>query len=491
MVAEDHAESATSARAIYSVIRHRLLSTSRDNLLPLVYLIDSILKNVKGQYIAAVEKDAQAWMSTVHGQLTTAQQAKLQRVFQTWSDARIFTPESLKIMGRCFDQRTSGRAIGSNVTTVAGIHRTSDGTLLLAAPLKREMQAVLDELQSGTQDELEKVSLERLAELNPDLLASIKSTAEDNMAVVNSHGNSHNMSLSKSNQPAFLQDMRSPEELQLEQDWAKLSWDKPKTMQVVDKLQYKPSPDVDILYTQAEALQMTVYLAAGQALAAVLESTWNRLEQNEEHHQRQNALQLRQEATTNHRSMIDKALFTNDGVKHKNETAIGLLYQMGLPFVSSSDGRRFATQMELSRHLDALFKRSQLEKTMARTEERGWCVAESIWTRQEAEVDDAQQPTTSTTDTTNYVNAEQPGDIFPADEARDRCVICGINFKMFFDNDNGMYVYRNCREVTLENDDAAEEETSQVLVHTTCWNALGAPEMLTLDQALQETLMHA
>jgi pre-mRNA cleavage complex 2 protein Pcf11 len=74
----------------------------------------------------------------------------------------------------------------------------------------------------------------------------------------------------------------------------------------------------------------------------------------------------------------------------------------------------------------------------------------------------------------------------PADESRDRCVICGINFKMFFDNENGIYMYNNCREIEVLNDDAAEKESESMLVHITCWRGLGSPPVLTMDQALQE-----
>ena len=54
---------------------------------------------------------------------------------------------------------------------------------------------------------------------------------------------------------------------------------------------------------------------------------------------------------------IDRSLFTNDGIKKLSMAIVGLLYEIGLPFVSSADGKRFATQLELSNHLDSLFKR--------------------------------------------------------------------------------------------------------------------------------------
>ena len=76
----------------------------------------------------------------------------------------------------------------------------------------------------------------------------------------------------------------------------------------------------------------------------------------------------------------------------------------------------------------------------------------------------------------------------PADESRDRCVICGINFKMIFDHDEGIYMYNNCREIEVLNDEAAAKEKEDMLVHVTCWRALGSPDDLMADQTLQDSL---
>lgn len=132
---------------------------------------------------------------------------------------------------------------------------------------------------------------------------------------------------------------------------------------------------------------------------------------------------------------------------------------------------------------------------MERTEERGWYVADSIWTGETSEDDVAitTEPTDgATADAANISEADRDPSSFtmPADESRDRCVICGINFKMVLDNDDGGYLYNNCREIEVLNDDAAEKESESMLVHVTCWRALGSPEVLDSDQALQETGHH-
>jgi pre-mRNA cleavage complex 2 protein Pcf11 len=127
---------------------------------------------------------------------------------------------------------------------------------------------------------------------------------------------------------------------------------------------------------------------------------------------------------------------------------------------------------------------------MARTEERGWYVSNSVWSG-EAKADElaaSDEDPEAAGPTASEEDADPSTFTMPADESRDRCVICGINFKMFFDNDDGIYKYSNCREIEVMNDDAAEKESEEMLVHVTCWRGLGSPLTLTQDQALQEAM---
>jgi pre-mRNA cleavage complex 2 protein Pcf11 len=104
MVAEDHADSVTNAEAIYKVIREPLISASvhSDRKLPLVYVIDSILKNVRGKYVQIIEEDAKTWMPVVYGVLPEDKRAKLKKVWDLWKDAGVFSTENWNEMGQCF-----------------------------------------------------------------------------------------------------------------------------------------------------------------------------------------------------------------------------------------------------------------------------------------------------------------------------------------------------------------------------------------------------
>jgi pre-mRNA cleavage complex 2 protein Pcf11 len=359
------------------------------------------------------------------------------------------------------------------------------------------MQGVLDEMQSGMENELEKVSLDRLAEINPDLLENIKQAAHSNM---NSDGSNNKDGSQTNHMPAYFTETRSQEILDEAKEWSEVKWNHlEESHDMVSQLQQRVrhGATAEERYTQQEAIGMTQYLAAASATAGLLTEALERIKNQQDRKDHKSLISFpgaenavgSGSAVSSRGFSMDKSQFTNNGIKKKNSAVIGLLYEVGLPFISSADGRRFATQLELSNHLDKLFKKNQLEKTMARTEERGWCSSDAVWTG-EANQEEMQNAETATLPPAVEEEGGLEDSNVPADETRDRCVICGINFKMFFENDNGIYMYSNCREIDVLNDDAAERESEQCLVHITCWRGLGSPEVLTTDQALQDTLPH-
>jgi pre-mRNA cleavage complex 2 protein Pcf11 len=521
MIAGDYAESKSSAASIYQVIRERLLATNRDNMLPLVYLLDSILKNVRGFFIDIVQDDAANWMPKVYCKLQDVQQAKLKKVWVTWEEFNLFSTDAWRAMGSCFGSQ-SGSILNSSLSDVAGIARTvstyyylvrctsvvsrdvclthiihfqKDGSLVLSTVMRTEMQNILDELQNDVANELEKVSLERLADMNPDLLANIKRAAEENMkGKVGNSGGSH--SDRNDSVPSFFTETRPAEMLKRSAAWKELKWDHlAKTHEVVSKLQtiVRQKSTSDERYSQTDAMETIHFLAAASVTSSLLTEylqEWKNQQDRKDHKKRLSFPGASNLGMTGSGAfLVDKKNFTNEGIRTKNPAIIGLLYEIGLPFFSSADGQRFRSEIELSNHLDALFKKNKLDKSMATTEERGWYVAESLWTKESKEVDTG--ATGATTDTAWQEDSDgydPETSTMPADEYRDCCVVCGINFQMFFDNDDGMYKYRNCREIEVLNDDASEKESESMLLHVSCWRGLGSPEILTIDQTLQETM---
>ena len=375
-----------------------------------------------------------------------------------------------------------------------------DGGLLLMPGLRDAMQSILDDLQSDVQDELEKVSLERLAAIDPDLLVKIKQTAEASVGNGGSSGTTKeaNAPAKEIDVLAFLIENRTAETIERSNAWQKMNLDYLKdTNEIVHSLQHMvlDGSSTTKLYTQSEAIEMTSSLAAAAVTAGLLTNSFQQI-QNEEK-KTKSSTSLSGNDLTGSRAVpassfvaVDKSLFTNDGLKKKNDAVIAFLYEVGLPFISSSDGRRFSTQLELSNHLDALFRRRQLENSMATTEERGWYISDSVWSGESKEEEGGGTSEEANPANDHAAAAEQEADpnsfTMPADESRDRCVICGINFKMFFDTDD--YKYSNCREIEVLNDEAAVKESEDMLVHVTCWRNLGCPSQLTPDEALQEAM---
>ncbi|GAX20175.1 hypothetical protein FisN_12Hh019 [Fistulifera solaris] len=494
MIAGDYAESKSSAASIYQVIRDRLLATNRDNMLPLVYLLDSILKNVRGFYIDIVQDDAANWIPKVYYKLQDVQQAKLKKVWVTWEEFNLFSTDAWKAMGSCFGSQ-SGSILNSSLSDVAGIARTKDGSLILSTVMRTEMQNILDELQNDVANELEKVSLERLADMNPDLLSNIKRAAEENMK-----GKAGNLGGSHSDRndsvPSFFTETRPAEMLKRSAAWKDLKWDHlSQTHEVVSKLQtiVRQKSTSDERYSQKDAMETIHFLAAASVTSSLLTEylqEWKNQQDRKDHKKRLSFPGASNLGMTGSGAfLVEKKNFTNEGIRTKNPAIIGLLYEIGLPFFSSADGQRFRSEIELSNHLDALFKKNKLDKSMATTEERGWYVVESMWTQESKEVETgATGATTESAWQEDSDGYDPETSTMPADEYRDCCVVCGINFQMFFDNDDGMYKYRNCREIEVLNDDASEKESESMLLHVSCWRGLGSPEILTIDQTLQETM---
>jgi len=411
------------------------------------------------------------------------------------------------------------------------------------------MQCILDEMQADYENELEKVSLERLADKNPDLLSKIYNIAKDNLlssggnddgtqspgtstsslkdprrtvrhsanagdGAENEHGN---------NLPSFIIEARSPALLARSKLWNEydlLKGTAKKSISgqtgddgslnaadmtefcdtVVAKLRQRIK-EVGTAHTASNAFKLQTSVDAANTVmcyavtsttadlvGSVLEGIKKQRKQQEQRANGNVVVGATMSSPVSTISMIvDKKLFSTDGIKEKNDDAIGSLYEIGLPFLSSADGMRFRTQLELSRHLDDLFRKNRLEKSMIRTEERGWYAFDDVWTREATGVSKnlgiVVEATANTVVDDNQHLYDPLTSSVPADETRERCSICGLKFRMRVDEEDGSYQYDNCREISLVHDEAAEQESDDVLVHVTCWRGLGSPAFLLPDQA--------
>lgn len=515
MIAEDYSISfPKSCTSIHFAIRDLLLSNEvkPDCKLPLVYVIDSILKNVKGLYIEIMKEDIQEWMGGVYQLLEGNELArtKLRKVWNTWNEFKIFPDKEWNSMGKCFtdedDKATAAKKIADAKTKAAGIDRSLDGSLLLSSSLRKQMQAVLDDVQADETDELKKVSLERLADINPDLLVEIKKAAEGIMEQERSSGIGDDsrpivMDGIEDTVPQLFAEIRSPQDIERCNEWEKLDLNYLQSSNESMKklLHVVRTGTATMSQTTNHCVDATKLLGSASAAASTLTQMMERFKTQDKNKgfipftagpinsSLPGALPTFYRNTMISTQAIDPAKFTNEGLKEKNESVIARLYDAGLPFVCSADGRRFATQREHSRHLDELFRKNQLEKAMERTDERDWYTSENTWCRRAVTDDEGDQMGTFANDDVAKAddNIDPRTCVVFADESRDKCVICGSKFEMDFDQDEGEFKYRNCREIEVLNDDVAEKESESMLVHVTCLRGLGSPELLTIDQVLQ------
>lgn len=132
MVAEDHADSKESARKVYECIRNQLLAARGDHILPVMYVLDSILKNARGYYIQLFTNDATEWMRSVYLSLPNeATRAKLKKVYKTWSDFNLFPLDVWNAVGECLNDDNIN---DTRINVVASSSGTVGGTIVAGIP---------------------------------------------------------------------------------------------------------------------------------------------------------------------------------------------------------------------------------------------------------------------------------------------------------------------------------------------------------------------
>jgi len=546
MIADDYASGyAQSSSSIYRCIRDLLISTEvpPSRKLPLVYVIDSILKNVKGNYIALMRVDIPLWMPIVHEALSSSTQydvakLKVRKVWNTWKEFNIFPDKDWKEMGNPFiqeDERIKASKLIADVRAkAAGFSKASDGTLILSPDLRKHMQDILDDIQKAENvDELNKVSLERLADINQDLLLEIKKTAEEIMAALSSsssHEKSAQMMIdsggySSSKGGGIFIEIRPPHVLDRVRDWEHANINLlESTSEIITKLNgyVKMGTNPNTFKDENDRMWIPDYhsrnmndlLGSCSACTTLLTSMLEKVQIQESssksitsmtrptilsfEHQYSNIIGL-----SSYPYMIPQTLastqlgvsksFSPEFLREKNPWVIEQLYHGGLPFLSSTDGRRFRKEAELAAHLDRLFKKRLLERSMERSEDRGWYPSIIIWSGQQpagGSIDDGEVRGMRNSNVDSSVTTGKNDDLntaatVAADELRDRCVLCGLNFTMFLDQEQEEWKYNNCYEIKVLHSDAVWETGSELmLVHVSCLRGLGSPHVLYMDQII-------
>eukprot|EP00816_Leptocylindrus_hargravesii_P002500 CAMPEP_0196805444 /NCGR_PEP_ID=MMETSP1362-20130617/5207_1 /TAXON_ID=163516 /ORGANISM="Leptocylindrus danicus, Strain CCMP1856" /LENGTH=551 /DNA_ID=CAMNT_0042178359 /DNA_START=79 /DNA_END=1731 /DNA_ORIENTATION=+ len=506
MIADDYQTIPTISKQLYGCMRAILVDQHReenpDIKLPLVYLLDSILKNVGGIFIDLAAKDAGIWMRKVFETVKDVDKSRLRRVHGTWRDAALFSEDKLKQMARCFveaDARTK-QAAHEAVARKQNTERQRTAAVVDAAlsqSLQSQMLVLLEDLKRDMPDAAG-LTLDGLAEMNPSLYENLKATATDMM-----HGNTTNLDDSSQDHDPLIFLLKSEEEMERAKEWESVGFGildsaaGPAHQDVqkwIDNLQrhvrigsqtIAAEPDYDNIGDADVVKSILISSSVSAKYLTGMVEHYESVSRDSDKAviQPMRGLLMRQDSQSLRN--VDTSLFTTEGIKEKNAWVIGSLYDDGLPHVSKADGRRFATEIQLSKHLDYIFKKSQIEKSMERTEERGYYNTLDDWIGGKKDVVMTEVKISADTrnkgDDNAKVSAAQSLPEVPADENRSNCLICGKTFDIYYNDDEEEYMYRDAIEIEVLNDEAALEESEQILVHCTCHRRLGAPKLLTAD----------
>ena len=90
MLAEDYADDSLGANEFYDIIRTRMVSASTSDIfkLPLVYLVDSILNNAKGEFISVVGETITSVFFSVYSKIDDNSKKKFARLLSIWKKNR-------------------------------------------------------------------------------------------------------------------------------------------------------------------------------------------------------------------------------------------------------------------------------------------------------------------------------------------------------------------------------------------------------------------
>lgn len=416
MLAEDYADDREGAEEFYKIVRSRILSADTANAckLPLVYLVDSILNNAKGEFMAVVEDTISRVFLSVYIKIAEAHKKKLKRLLGIWKDNERFSGETIATMeGFC-----------------------SSSSLSLSS-----IPAVdVDDLRAMLTSMGEDVSLEDLIKKDPELVKNMY----NNLSVFREERDKH--------------EAESAVEPQT-------FWERPEAQDVnlleasgiMKKLE-------DILLErvrngEGEGAPLLLAAAGTKKYLQTLVTSFK----NKPHED--------VFSSANTTSNVDPADFTSEMLGHntkQNDNVVFTLYG-ALPFDSKVDGRRFNSQVLLKEHLEALSKVDELTICMNAL---GWFQGEENWLEASELNPAAGEDDGEGGD--NAAEEDDKKDVVEADEMRDKCMICGKKFVNVYDDDECMYFSQDARELVVEEDNGME--TDEVLVHASCCKKLGLEE---------------
>eukprot|EP00644_Phytophthora_capsici_P018210 jgi/Phyca11/536941/estExt2_fgenesh1_pg.C_PHYCAscaffold_680004 len=469
------AERTQFAPEIVSFLETKIHRVAPNCKLPIFYLTDSILKNVRGPYLSLFAAKIVPLYCNCVRQVSGKDLKRFIHVLNTWEATRLFNRDAIAQM-RSAANRAMQQADPSVQSTPASFSqekasqpsRPSSATSsakLAQQQQDMELRSLLTKLQNDMGiHPTEHMSLEEVRTNNPDYYNQL----------LEFHAASK-VEKAPGSASAPIQEARQPPPQKQQK-------------QLLKRKQRTPSPPQqpvqEITNDPPRAPDAAAVMSILQKLKGMNGAASSGPSTSQPPPQQVQQSQLGDQQAPPRSDNASRMWFSDKMVAHKDrvESNVQKLYA-ALPLVCRESGLRFREQSKLDAHLDFLFQYNRARKERGKGGvSRSWYPDEDQWVA-DFSGDSAPRESTSSSffDRTQKENEKNAGEQaswenarVPVDETITHCRICGENFSKSWDEEEEDWMYTNAVAGTIHNTGPNGNEQQDTIFHKYCYDTVMA-----------------
>ncbi|KAL7681482.1 putative CID domain-containing protein [Plasmopara halstedii] len=499
------AERAEFASEIVSFLETKIHRVAPNCKLPIFYLTDSILKNLRGPYIPLFAARIVPLYCNCVRQVSEKDLKRFIHVLNTWESTQLFSQDAIIQMRIAANHAMQLTGSGSTIPQVATI---SSSVKLAQQQQDMELRSLLSKLQNDMGiHPTEHMSLEEVRTKNPSYykqLLEFHAASKNNSSRELMAGNLQR-ERPGIQRASIIQDFRRPspprdarasrqpqtvpsQALHLQrsrpgdaQDDATKSANVAHLMQLLKRKQRTPSPPQpvqEITNDPPRAPDAAAVMSILQKLKGM--SSGNAPSRPPENHlESDQSLSMKQTPLRNDHA--SRMWFSDKIVAHKDrvESNVQKLYA-ALPLVCRESGLRFREQAQLNAHLDFLFQYNRARKERGKGGvSRSWYPDENQWVADFSGEVAPRECTSSSFFDRNAKENENTSEQalwenarVPVDESITRCRICGENFSRSWDEEEEDWMYTNAVTGTIYGTGINGDEQQETIFHKYCYDTV-------------------
>ncbi|KAL4139770.1 hypothetical protein PRNP1_015618 [Phytophthora ramorum] len=479
------AERAQFAPEIVSFLETKIHRVAPNCKLPIFYLTDSILKNVRGPYVSLFAAKIVPLYCNCVRQVSGKDLKRFTHVLNTWETTRLF-----------------------NKDAIAQMRTAANRAMQQADPSARSAPASFSQEKSTQQSRAPSAnSSAKLAQQQQDMeLRSLLTKLQNDMGI---HPTEH-MSLEEVEQagaargpgaasapPPRARQQPVSQQVPVARDPRRPSPPphdpRAGAGRLLKRKQQTPSPPQQPVQEitndpprapDAAAVMSILQKLKGMANGGTQSGTTTPQTQPQQPQQPQQRSDQQQQQAPPRNDNASRMWFSDKVVAHKDrvESNVQKLYA-ALPLVCRESGLRFREQAQLDAHLDFLFQYNRARKERGKGGvSRSWYPDEDQWVA-DFSGDTAPRESTSSSffDRTQKENEKNAGEQaswensrVPVDETITRCRICGENFSKSWDEEEEDWMYTNAVAGTIHNTGPNGNEPQDTIFHKYCYETVMA-----------------